>query len=645
MATVKDYVKGENIDPVTGKSIKTVTTGTSGSQADLQAPIQTSNGSFQAPGFGSLQDQSMELYPDDPTAAPKSNGAPRAQGDIQGKGGGSASFSSKSGTSQQDSVANAKQAGQVTTFGNFLKAAKAGSMLLGMMGIPEAALAQATGQVDYTGDFGNYNQRAGWNDAYDAGLKEAAKNGITDPTQANAYAQQFAQKTLPDPTTTAPLGGSDQGKIPGPNDPTTPGAQAFDELTDPGGTTAASSPTPGAAAYDELMGPLASGGSGGSGSKNTDYSGTPGGQANDELMGGFNSDSAPAAPAAPKGDGAKGGGGNSGNGGSGSGLGGQSGQGNQGARSGFESGGEVTKDPNMASEATYMMPKSATSFNRGGSVTKQAPAKGWMQGATQNAHGQFAAKAKAAGMTTQAFAQLHRGSPGMLGEQARLALVLMSKGGGDAKPSMATGGAVVKSGYEDGGTVIPQAPVGPDKMAPRPDGTPAPSGDAGPLPESGDPAGAAPPGAGASADDGRFDPSASQIADDGVTDNQPINADEGEYVLNKQSVQVLGIGFMNWLDNPQNAAELADVLQAIEGASESSETDNGGGAGGGMPPVGGASPPADPTAADASGPDAPADLSAMSMGPGAGAPMPPPGGAGAPPPFMKKKAPVPPVAA
>lgn len=45
--------------------------------------------------------------------------------------------------------------------------------------------------------------------------------------------------------------------------------------------------------------------------------------------------------------------------------------------------------------------------------------------ALAHAHGQFAAKAKAAGMSTEAFAEKHKGDPGVLGHEARLALTLM----------------------------------------------------------------------------------------------------------------------------------------------------------------------------------------------------------------------------
>lgn len=53
-------------------------------------------------------------------------------------------------------------------------------------------------------------------------------------------------------------------------------------------------------------------------------------------------------------------------------------------------------------------------------------AKKWIKSATANAHGQFAAKAKAAGMSTKAFASRHAGDSGKLGKQARLAETLMS---------------------------------------------------------------------------------------------------------------------------------------------------------------------------------------------------------------------------
>ena len=53
-------------------------------------------------------------------------------------------------------------------------------------------------------------------------------------------------------------------------------------------------------------------------------------------------------------------------------------------------------------------------------------AKDWMAGATENAHGQFRAKAERAGMSTHAYAEAKKNAKGLLGRQARLALVLMA---------------------------------------------------------------------------------------------------------------------------------------------------------------------------------------------------------------------------
>jgi len=60
-------------------------------------------------------------------------------------------------------------------------------------------------------------------------------------------------------------------------------------------------------------------------------------------------------------------------------------------------------------------------------------AKKWIAGATSNAHGQFAAKAKAAGMSTRAYANKHAGDSGTLGKQARLARTLMGMSKGKKK--------------------------------------------------------------------------------------------------------------------------------------------------------------------------------------------------------------------
>ena len=51
--------------------------------------------------------------------------------------------------------------------------------------------------------------------------------------------------------------------------------------------------------------------------------------------------------------------------------------------------------------------------------------KKWIQSATENAHGQFRAKAEKAGESTAEFAREHEHDKGKTGKQARLAETLM----------------------------------------------------------------------------------------------------------------------------------------------------------------------------------------------------------------------------
>lgn len=51
--------------------------------------------------------------------------------------------------------------------------------------------------------------------------------------------------------------------------------------------------------------------------------------------------------------------------------------------------------------------------------------KRWIKSATDNAHGQFRAKAEKAGESTKEFAGEHAGDSGKLGKEARLAKALM----------------------------------------------------------------------------------------------------------------------------------------------------------------------------------------------------------------------------
>jgi hypothetical protein len=56
--------------------------------------------------------------------------------------------------------------------------------------------------------------------------------------------------------------------------------------------------------------------------------------------------------------------------------------------------------------------------------------KKWIKKATAGSHGQFRAKAEAAGESTREFAAEKSSAPGLLGKQARLAKTLMGMGGG-----------------------------------------------------------------------------------------------------------------------------------------------------------------------------------------------------------------------
>ena len=59
------------------------------------------------------------------------------------------------------------------------------------------------------------------------------------------------------------------------------------------------------------------------------------------------------------------------------------------------------------------------------SEDKPKKKKKWVQGALDNAHGQFKAKAEKAGESTKEFAEEEKDAPGKTGKQARLALTLM----------------------------------------------------------------------------------------------------------------------------------------------------------------------------------------------------------------------------
>lgn len=68
-------------------------------------------------------------------------------------------------------------------------------------------------------------------------------------------------------------------------------------------------------------------------------------------------------------------------------------------------------------------------------------AKKWIKAATSNAHGQFKAKAEAAGKTTKEFAAEKADAPGKLGKEARLAGTLMGMRKGSREKAKSRYGA------------------------------------------------------------------------------------------------------------------------------------------------------------------------------------------------------------
>lgn len=545
MPDVIDYVKGARLDPVTGKPIKSVTTGQSGSPTDLKTPIQNPNGGYFAPGFGSNQNETMDFFPDEKgtfklPSAPNTNTA--------AKGGPAEGGATQSG--QDAARATAKQTGQVTTFGNFMKALKAGATLLGTMGPVEGLAAQASGLIDYTGDYGNYNQRPGWNETFDAGIADAKKLGIMNPTQQLAHAQQFAKGTLPDPTTTPPQAGSEAAN---------PGV---------GGANTKAGDTIGGPAPDSFTITPDNGTTYGGGTKGGDGGGNKGGS--DDGAGGL---------------GGYGGGGYNGGDTKGSPSGGSD------DHSGNDSGNKGGSGSSGSSSGGY----SGHGFDKGGYVIKDDPNSAYPQQdktmATDETQHMMPVSAQRA-------AQNRPGVPRPMPQKR------------------ATGGYVTQGGYADGGFVEQQN--GPAPNAPRPAGAPVPPQAAGgpPTPPV-DPTDLGPaPGGG---NDSRFNPSPSQIADDGVTDNQRVDANEGEFILNDTSAQILGPDILNALNDPGHATEFRQLFDDIMSFGGGSDAGAGPDADGGPMPL----PPPGP---GAGGPPPMPPKPPMAGGP---PPFPPPG-AGAP---------------
>ena len=145
-----------------------------------------------------------------------------------------------------------------------------------------------------------------------------------------------------------------------------------------------------------------------------------------------------------------------------------------------------------------------------------------------------------------------------------------AKGGGGLDASnrgFASGGHIPR--YAAGGNVLDQIGAEPEQMPPSmPPAAPAAPAMPPSMPQT--PAAQALPPAQQQA---RFAPAPAQIADDGVPDNQPIMADEGEYMLNRESAQILGPELLNMLNDPMMAKTIKDMMDSM--LDEDDETDVG----------------------------------------------------------------------
>jgi hypothetical protein len=519
MPNVIDYVKGELVTPE-GKKVKKITEGAGA--VVPSGPIATGGGNFYAPGFGSNQVLDYEYYADDPPPAqeqPQAPQAPVVQEPNQNQGNSvDAKNDDKSG------------AGAIPDFESWAEAVMAGTGVLGFGGPITAAVGQGLGTVDYGADYNNANMidRPGWDQAL-----EEAKNSLppgTPQQQIIARATTIFGNAHPGWSEGGQGGGSD------PNSPAnnisspgeakaaagTPGmggvagdvisAEDMSAITSPNVTTA-SGPKP----SGQSQGNSGKGLSSNTTSNKSYTGGGKFGKSSSQSFGGGKDN---------KGDGGGGGGGGP----------------NKPDTAGATRGGGAANPGNThfakggyVSEADYGVPTSMRqNYNR--PTQAQAPAQ-----QRPNGDGGYNAGG----------AVLNRGGPGHTTGNPNV--VKPTKAGpghttGGNKPipartqrfvqSRATGGFVAGQGFAEGGVVPNQG---------FQDG-------------------------GAVADD-RFNPAPAAIADDGVVDNQPINADEGEYVIQRESADILGPEILNALNDPMKAKAFSDLFDAALGLDSGSSTE------------------------------------------------------------------------
>jgi hypothetical protein len=472
MPNVIDYMRGEAIDPVTGKPIKRVTTGVVPTNFDdMLLPVAVGNDQFYAPGFGSNLLQNLEYYDEPPAQTPKPvTQGPAISGQIP------------KGNSIDARNDDKTRAGAINNFGDWVDAIMAGSTMLGLGGPFKAVASQVSGTTDYGDTYGNANQEdpEGWADAV-----EQASNSLppgTNSSQVSALAAQIYGNTHPNwggggaqdgPSSGGDGGWGSQGPIGTDGKPIS--SQDIETGQDMPVDFEASAPTVTKTSTPKPTTPkptppsLNSGNNGGGGGGGSDGTGAGGKAGADPL---------------------------SGSGGSGMQGGPGPATGSGGFGWGMAKGGYIIDQPTSVTQRRAVDPRRPDQTLTAQPIPSARQVK--QRPLMRSPHSQ----APFAGMNRQprAFAQ-------------------------SSDKGFAEGGFVPKAGYQMGGAVNEQGGAG-DMRA-------------------------------------RFNPSPDQIADDGMVDNQPINADEGEYVINRESAEILGPELLNAINNPEMALALSDLVEDV----------------------------------------------------------------------------------
>lgn len=504
MPNVIDYQTGERIDPVTGKPIKRVTTGAVPTDfADMLLPVAVGNDLNFAPGFGSNLTQTIDYYDQAPTP-PRlpTTQAPSIGGQLPNPNQGN------SNDARNDDKTNA---GAVNDFGNWVDAIMHGAGPLGLGGPFGAVAGQIAGTSDYGDTFGNANQEdpEGWQDAV-----QQATNSSPPGTPSSAIAAKAAQIYA----NAHPGWGEGAGEVSGDTDGLGgigPGAGGGYGTTDSEADQAQSEGI-GDISNEGVVDPnqFSSGSiTTASGTKPT----TSGGGMNNQGGGGNGGNSGGTGGKAGAGP-TSGSGGSGGLGGPGpatgsggfGGPGGSGGNGNKKDGGGFGGSGEAAGGQGY-NQGGYVdrMPASMTARMRPQKPTEQPVNKG--PAAQPTKPGPGAIKDPTRQSKNSAFTGLRNDT------KARFTM--------STEKGFNQGGFVPKAGYNMGGSVGPEAAAG-DMQA-------------------------------------RFNPTPEQIASDGITDNQPINADEGEFVINRESAEILGPEILNGLNNPETALILSDLVEDV----------------------------------------------------------------------------------